>query len=397
MTSFFTFRSVKHVLAGIVIFGLMTVGVTCVQPEQLQQQQSNQSAELNQPPVNENVPVEVNAPVVPAPTEEKKTKFFSTRELGEIDEHLSFSAQIPTSWEVEYVSEIDSINFFAPLAEGENNLDKSQIFVRYFTANQFLTLQTVTIHSQTELTLNGRPAVTYDIEKKTGVADFPSQPNWRNQRHLVTDIRSTDENPTVFYVFGQRPGLESNSVQAFLESISFEEQQLIYFPIQNFTAQATYKLFGTYITPATSPIQPERFSGYHTGVDVETTQDQQSQDVAIYAVADGTVSVKTTASGYGGVLAIEFESDGQTIQAMYGHVRLSSIAAQVGDQVKAGQQLGFLGTGFSDETDGERKHLHFGLVLGAEPALPGYVSSQSQLGGWLDPADFLIEYSATEP
>jgi hypothetical protein len=29
------------------------------------------------------------------------------------------------------------------------------------------------------------------------------------------------------------------------------------------------KPFGIYITPENSPVQPENFTGYHTGIDVE--------------------------------------------------------------------------------------------------------------------------------
>lgn len=397
MISFFTLRSVKRASVGIVISGLMTLGFACVQPEQVNEQQSNQSAELIQPSLNENVSVEINAPVVLPPVEEKKTKLFSTQELGEIDEQLHFSAQIPTSWEVEYVSEIESINFFDPSAEGESNLDKSQIFVRYFVASQFLTLQTVTIHSRSESSLNGRPVVTYEIEKKAGVADFPSQPSWRNERHTVVDIRSTDESPTVFYVFGLRPELDTQVSQAFLESVSFAEQALLYYPIEQFAEQATKKLFGTYITPATSPIQPERFSGYHTGVDVETTEAQQAEDVPIFALADGTLSLKKIASGYGGVIGLNFSFQGKPYTAIYGHVRLSSVTLGIGESILAGEQLGVLGTGFSDETDGERKHLHFGLIPGDDPVLLGYVNSQTELNEWVDPVDFFSQNNTKNP
>src|SRR3989338_10346295 len=40
-------------------------------------------------------------------------------------------------------------------------------------------------------------------------------------------------------------------------------------PLDNSSERVTKKPFGKYITPADSPVQPERFSGYHTGADFE--------------------------------------------------------------------------------------------------------------------------------
>src|SRR5438105_4096773 len=46
-------------------------------------------------------------------------------------------------------------------------------------------------------------------------------------------------------------------------------------PIGNSLSRVTKKPFGIYITPQNSPVQPEKFKGYHTGVDFETTADEQ--------------------------------------------------------------------------------------------------------------------------
>jgi hypothetical protein len=40
-------------------------------------------------------------------------------------------------------------------------------------------------------------------------------------------------------------------------------------PVPGFPEEITKKPFGIFINPETSPVQPERFRGYHTGVDVE--------------------------------------------------------------------------------------------------------------------------------
>lgn len=153
-------------------------------------------------------------------------------------------------------------------------------------------------------------------------------------------------------------------------------------PVEGFRERITKKPFGIYITPQTSPTQPERFSGYHTGVDVE--YDSDLGDVSVRAVADGTVVLARTVSGYGGVVAIQHVIAGQRAMGVYGHLRPSSLP-RVGTAVAAGQRIGVLGSGGTAETDGERRHLHFGLVKGAVADLRGYVAKESELAGWLNP------------
>lgn len=153
---------------------------------------------------------------------EATTKIFNVNELAELDSNFNFSVEIPAQWEVENVAEIQALNFYDPAASGDTNLDKSQIFVRYFLAQEFLTLDTVTIHSSEELTVNGHEAVEYDIEKRSEVANFISQPAWRNQRHIVTDVR-VSTNSLVFYVFGQRPGLDQATLDQFFQSLNILE------------------------------------------------------------------------------------------------------------------------------------------------------------------------------
>jgi murein DD-endopeptidase MepM/ murein hydrolase activator NlpD len=154
------------------------------------------------------------------------------------------------------------------------------------------------------------------------------------------------------------------------------------YPIADFKARITKKPFGIYITPKTSPVQPERFTGYHTGTDVEYTD--ITADVPVYALADGKIVLSRTASGYGGVIMLEFDLNGVKHTALYGHIRPSSLPA-VGLAVTKGQQLAVLGTGYSAETDGERRHLHFAILSNNRLDLAGYVSTNSALSGWLDP------------
>ncbi|MBU1178645.1 hypothetical protein KJ903_05560 [Patescibacteria group bacterium] len=154
--------------------------------------------------------------------EENPTKSFSAADLAGVDPNFSFQVDIPENWQAEYVADSQAINFYDPQATGENNLEKSQVFVKYFSASSFQTLNTVYIFSEEELTINDRPAVRYNIMKKRGIDDFPNQPAWRSDQHFVTDIRSTDDNPTIFYVFARRPDLDETEFTEFIYSVKFK-------------------------------------------------------------------------------------------------------------------------------------------------------------------------------
>lgn len=321
--------------------------------------------------------------------EKPAIKAFFSGDLANVDPNFNFSANLAQNWEVEYISGSQSINIYDPDAPGSSNLEKSQIFIKYFNASQFLTLRTVTIHSRTETSINERPTVIYDIEKKSGAANFKSQPTWRNQRHIVTDIRSTDESPTTFYVFAKSPNLSQNIFDDFINSLTFNPTKL-HEPIENYLEKVTKKSFGTYVTPTNSPVQPERFTGYHTAIDVEGNTEEE--DTTVFAIAEGTITMKSTVDGYGGVLLIEHTIDNKTVTAIYGHLRFSSIDKSEGDEVRAGEQIALLGTGYSTETGGERKHLHFGLISGSSKNLKGYVQNKADLDGWLDPIVYLQKH-----
>lgn len=153
-------------------------------------------------------------------------------------------------------------------------------------------------------------------------------------------------------------------------------------PVAHFKERITKKRFGTYVTPQNSPVQPERFTGYHTGVDVE--YGDVSSDVPVQAVASGKVIVARSAAGYGGVVVIQHTIDGQNLTAIYGHLDPANLPG-VGQVVVEGQQIGILGEGETVEADGERKHLHFALHKGTELDLRGYVSDKANLEAWIDP------------
>ncbi|HUO75338.1 MAG TPA: M23 family metallopeptidase [Candidatus Paceibacterota bacterium] len=160
-------------------------------------------------------------------------------------------------------------------------------------------------------------------------------------------------------------------------------------PLTNAKSRETKKPFGIYVTPSDSPVSPEKFTGYHTGLDFETTPAEADIDVPVRALCDGTLLVKEYATGYGGVAVQSCVLDGQPVTVIYGHLKLASITPAVGSAIARGDALGVLGKGYSTETDGERKHLHLGIHKGTTINILGYVQTKAALNGWLDPAPFI--------
>lgn len=156
-------------------------------------------------------------------------------------------------------------------------------------------------------------------------------------------------------------------------------------PLDRAADRVTKKQFGTRVTPQSSPVQPEWFSGYHTGVDYETFPEEAEVDVPVRAVCAGPLFSARTASGYGGVAVQSCELGGDPVTVVYGHLRLTSITAKAGDRLAAGDTFGVLGTGYSRETDGERKHLHLAIYRGGTANIRGYVATSAELSGWIDP------------
>ncbi len=156
----------------------------------------------------------------------------------------------------------------------------------------------------------------------------------------------------------------------------------IVLPVDQYGQRKTLKVFGEYIQ--------DRFTGYHVADDIEFTDTDDV--VPVKAMAEGQVEVVQFISGYGGFIRIKHTIDDQTIHSLYGHISLPSAVVKVGDQVKAGQFLANLGQGFSTETDGERKHLHFGLYAGTDTRLNGYETSAAAVSKWINPQDFFTQH-----
>lgn len=153
-----------------------------------------------------------------------------------------------------------------------------------------------------------------------------------------------------------------------------------FYPIAQFEQRITKKPFGIYITPQNSPVQPERFSGFHTGVDVE--YEDTIEDIPVFAVCDGEIVLSRWVSGYGGTVIIKCQINKADYYILYGHLRVSSITKNV--KILKGDQIAVLGKGKTQETDFERKHLHFSVHKDSLD-LRGYVQKQDELQGWVDP------------
>lgn len=145
----------------------------------------------------------------------------------------------------------------------------------------------------------------------------------------------------------------------------------------------TYKRYGELVD--------DRFQGYHTGEDHEVVSETT---VPVRAMADGRVAFVGEASGYGGVMILVHEIDGQTISSLYGHIDVDSTVLELDDEVVKGSFLANLGDGHSEETDGARQHLHFGLWEGEELQFAGYVKTADELDGWINPYDFFVAHGA---
>lgn len=177
----------------------------------------------------------------------------------------------------------------------------------------------------------------------------------------------------------QQPSAQPAGSPAVSLSPSPEVQSLVTVPVAEYRDRRTQKVFGQYIQ--------DRFTGYHTGDDVEYTDDRT--DVPVFAIADGRVVEARRASGYGGMMVLAHTVNGISISALYGHLDPASMIAN-GSAVRRGQQLAILGDHQSTETDGERKHLHFHLWEGGGVKISGYAPTAAALGDYLNPTDFFL-------
>lgn len=160
-------------------------------------------------------------------------------------------------------------------------------------------------------------------------------------------------------------------------------------PLDRAGERVTKKYFGMFITARNSPVQPEKFHGYHTGTDFEIFPEEYDASVAVKAICSGTLLVKRSATGYGGVVVQSCNVNEQPVIVIYGHIKLVSISQKIGDRVDMGEIIGVLGADKSTETDGERKHLHLGIHKGTNINMAGYVQEKNELDAWIDPCTYV--------
>ena len=149
--------------------------------------------------------------------------------------------------------------------------------------------------------------------------------------------------------------------------------------------------FGLYVTPDpdNNPIDPpERFTGYHVGLDFEIFPGEEDEEVPVMAVCSGKVTSSGFADGYGGLVMQECTLNGEPIQVWYGHLSIPGLIAS-GTDVNVGDVIGVLGAARTHDSGGNRKHLHLGMRKGSGGQPLGYVQTEAEIEDFIDPASVL--------
>jgi murein DD-endopeptidase MepM/ murein hydrolase activator NlpD len=99
----------------------------------------------------------------------------------------------------------------------------------------------------------------------------------------------------------------------------------------------------------------------HKGVDIAGKSAAETNNQPIYAAYGGVVTAAGPAEGYGNRIVIEHMVNGQKMSTIYGNIDESGVLITVGKSVKAGDQIGKVGS--AGEINGA--HLHFELWQGS--------------------------------
>lgn len=188
--------------------------------------------------------------------------------------------------------------------------------------------------------------------------------------------------------------------QSFNE-ITPQQKPSWFYPMTKYATRGYLKKFGQFIDAkfyaGREELFPTQYFGFHSGVDLEVTpaESLDSVQVPVYAVTTGKILYVGEVQGYGGVVIQQIDA---SHTALYGHIKLSSVKYKVDDTVQGGQVICYLGNAFSDETAGERRHLHFGIHKGIDLYFLGHEQTKEDLNlNWVDPTKFLKEKGAVEP
>lgn len=201
---------------------------------------------------------------------------------------------------------------------------------------------------------------------------------------LVSGLLSVDISMIVFSVM--------RSMHLFLSGIAFLLiagcSSTPSVPLEKMSSRQMPLHFGLYVTPdpAQNPIDPpERFTGFHTALDIEILPDEEAIEVPVYAICDGEVIYARWTEGYGGVLVQSCVIDDHEVTVLYGHLDTASLTHAVGDPAVRGDRIAVLAPAHSKDSDQTRKHLHLGIHKGPEIELMGYVDDESRLQEFIDP------------
>lgn len=96
----------------------------------------------------------------------------------------------------------------------------------------------------------------------------------------------------------------------------------------------------------------------HQGVDLITPDETLNKP--IFAARDGVVVAAGPAQGFGNWIIVSHQVDGKRVDSVYGHMFDDGVLVKVGDTVRAGQQIGKIGS----KGNSTGPHLHFELWTG---------------------------------
>lgn len=157
--------------------------------------------------------------------------------------------------------------------------------------------------------------------------------------------------------------------------------------------------FGMHVTPdpGENPIDPpERFAGYHAGLDYEILPGEEDDDVPVLAICAGDILYTGFAEGYGGLIVQHCRLRGEDVTVMYGHLAEDGLS-RIGAALKTGDRLGLLAPPYSAWSGGNRKHLHLGIHRGTHIDMRGYVQDPEELAAYIDPGSVLGWGAAGRP
>ena len=147
--------------------------------------------------------------------------------------------------------------------------------------------------------------------------------------------------------------------------------------------------FGMYVTPdpENNPIMPpERFTGYHTALDIEIIEEEVGKVVPVYTICEGLIAYTGIVEGYGGVIIQACTIQNQEVRVLYGHLDYKSFQVTTNSKpVKTDTIIAELGDQHSAESGHTRKHLHLGIHKGPDIEFAGYVQSAAELDEFIDP------------